>query len=191
MFYFLTSIIISCSFLFLDAAGQIMLGPGMFSVISTQPCENDADMPWRMRLHKHKLNRTHDAFDGEVSLLAELDDSYGARIDVCKMGDGGCKPFIRESRECIPCLARAHASENVRAVLVALGINPPDFPVPKGEYRLDNYLVNAEDLDKISVYGEYHGTGYVVKDGQDVACYRMLIKFEPIDNFGSFPALYG
>ncbi|XP_061722987.1 uncharacterized protein LOC133529308 [Cydia pomonella] len=93
--------------------------------------------------------------------------------------------------ECLPCLVRQHASENARTVFVALGIDPPDFPVPKGKYRLGNYLLDVEDLSKTGVYGEYHGIGYVVKDGQNIACIRMSVKFEPIDNFGSLPALYG
>ncbi|XP_063628837.1 uncharacterized protein LOC134800258 isoform X2 [Cydia splendana] len=179
MFYFVTSLIISCGFLFLDSAGQNMLGAGTWSVLSTQPCENDAEMPWRVRVRRHKLNRTHDAFDGEV------------RVDVCKVVEGGCKPFIKESRECLPCIVREHAWENTKKVLVALGIDPPAFPIPKGEYQLDNYLVDVEELSKKGVYGEYHGQGYIVKDGQDIACLRMSVKFEPIDNFGSMPSLYG
>ncbi|XP_063368420.1 uncharacterized protein LOC134656823 isoform X2 [Cydia amplana] len=179
MFYFLTTSVISCGFLFLDAAGQSMLGSGTWSVISTQPCENDAEMPWRVRLRRHKLNRTHDVFDLEV------------RGEVCTVVEGGCKPFISESRECIPCIVRERASENARKILEALQVDPPVFPVPKGEYRLDNYLVDVEELSKKGVYGEYRGTGYIVKDGQDVACYRMSVKFEPIDNFGSLPSLYG
>ncbi|XP_063541592.1 uncharacterized protein LOC134750361 [Cydia strobilella] len=191
MFYFLTSIIISCGFLFLDSAGQSIVGFGMWSVMSVEPCKNDAEMPWRVRLRKHKLNRTHDAFDGELSLLAEVDDSYGIRADICKMVGGGCKPFMSESRECIPCLVKEHAPENAKTVLMALGINPPEFPIPKGEYRLDNYLVNVEDLSKEGIYGEYGGQLYVVKDGQNIACVRMSVKYEPIDNIGSLPALYG
>ncbi|XP_063389016.1 uncharacterized protein LOC134674804 isoform X2 [Cydia fagiglandana] len=264
MFYFITSLIISCGFLFLDSAGQNILirppmprcresryerkrahtrgrpgygdyawksgrplsvksviflfiytqGSGTWSVVSTQPCQNDAEMPLRVRLRRHKLNRTHDGFDLEV------------RADVCKMVEGGCKPFMEESRDCLPCLARERGWESTRSVLVALGIDPPDFPIPKfhywiamssqdlnlsikndterqfkqkkyrfrrenGEYKLDNYVVDAEGLAKKGLYSEFQGTGYIVKHGQDIACYQMSVKFEPIDEFGSVSSLYG
>ncbi|XP_063389026.1 uncharacterized protein LOC134674805 isoform X2 [Cydia fagiglandana] len=137
MFYIVTSLIISCGFLFLDSACQNMLGSGTWSVISTQPCENDAEMPWRVRLRRHKLNRTHDVFDAELTALADIDESFS------------------------------------------------------GEYKLDNYMVDTEELSKKGLYGEFQGTGYVVKDGQDIACYQMSLKFEPIDEFGSVSSLYG
>ncbi|XP_063389023.1 uncharacterized protein LOC134674805 isoform X1 [Cydia fagiglandana] len=191
MFYIVTSLIISCGFLFLDSACQNMLGSGTWSVISTQPCENDAEMPWRVRLRRHKLNRTHDVFDAELTALADIDESFSLRGLVCKVVGGGCKPFIEESRDCLPCIVREHAWENARSVLVAVGIDPPDFPIPKGEYKLDNYMVDTEELSKKGLYGEFQGTGYVVKDGQDIACYQMSLKFEPIDEFGSVSSLYG
>ncbi|XP_063389020.1 uncharacterized protein LOC134674804 isoform X4 [Cydia fagiglandana] len=241
MFYFITSLIISCGFLFLDSAGQNILirppmprcresryerkrahtrgrpgygdyawksgrplsvksviflfiytqGSGTWSVVSTQPCQNDAEMPLRVRLRRHKLNRTHDGFDLEVSSLEDIDDSYSVRADVCKMVEGGCKPFMEESRDCLPCLARERGWESTRSVLVALGIDPPDFPIPKGEYKLDNYVVDAEGLAKKGLYSEFQGTGYIVKHGQDIACYQMSVKFEPIDEFGSVSSLYG
>ncbi|XP_061717406.1 uncharacterized protein LOC133525163 [Cydia pomonella] len=142
-------------------------------------------MSWRVRVRRHKLNRTHDAFNGNVSLLEDLDESYGGRLEICKMVFGGCKPFSTRKTDCLAETVKKHGEESARRVFAFVGIDPPTFPIPKGFYHAVNYVANMSNILKESVYGEFKADCYVVKDGMDVACLQLYVKFEPVNNYDS------
>ncbi|XP_061717409.1 uncharacterized protein LOC133525166 [Cydia pomonella] len=178
------NIIISCGLL-IGIRGQQMLGAGKWTVLSTQQCANDAEMPWTLHVRRHKLNRTHDAFDADIDLEDDLDDSCAIRLDICKVVDGGCKPYMIMADDCLPNFIKKHAKENVEKVLVSGGVDPPDFPIKKGSFHLKDYVISMEEMEKEGVYGTFEVEAFIIKDGQDVACIKITVKYEPRDDYGS------
>ncbi|XP_063622883.1 uncharacterized protein LOC134794943 isoform X3 [Cydia splendana] len=171
------NIIISCVLL-IGIRGQQMLGAGKWTVLSTQQCAKDADMPWTLRVRRHKFNRTHDAFDVDLELEDDLDDSCAIRLDICKVVDGGCKPYMVMADDCLPNFVKKHAEVNVKLVLGSAGMDPPDFPIQKGRYDVHQFIVDSNGLPKYGMYGEWLADAYVVKDGKDMACQQVVMTYE-------------
>ncbi|XP_063538182.1 uncharacterized protein LOC134747493 [Cydia strobilella] len=178
--------IILCSFLTFGMSREWMLGIGRWSVLDVQPCANDAEMPWTLRVRRHELNRTHDAYDADVNTLADFDDSVGIRINTCMMMDGGCKHFQTLNYGCARILIYFAARDNVRRSLEAVGLDPPDFPIPQGEYHVENFVLDLSHLNNRSLYGSFSSEVIFWKDGQDVACLKVALSFEPLGD-GSPP----
>ncbi|XP_063622993.1 uncharacterized protein LOC134795087 isoform X2 [Cydia splendana] len=178
--------IIVCSFLTLGVSGERMMGIGRWSVSDVQPCANDAEMPWMMRVRRHELNHTHDAYDADVNTLADFDDSVGININTCMMTDGGCELFKMLSFGCARILIYFAARDNVRRALEAVGLDPPDFPIPQGEYHVENFVLDLSHLNNHSLYGNFSSEVILWKEGQDVACLKVALRFEPLED-GSPP----
>ncbi|XP_063622992.1 uncharacterized protein LOC134795087 isoform X1 [Cydia splendana] len=175
--------IIVCSFLTLGVSGERMMGIGRWSVSDVQPCANDAEMPWMMRVRRHELNHTHDAYDADVNTLADFDDSVGIRIDACMMMDGGCKRFMTMAYDCARKFINVAARENMRRAFVLAGVDPPEFPIPIGEYQVRNFVLDMENLSKQGVYGDFISDAFITKGGQDMACLKLLLRFEQLDDW--------
>ncbi|XP_063623132.1 uncharacterized protein LOC134795231 [Cydia splendana] len=156
----LISVLVSCCFLLIGIIGQNILGPGTWSILNIEECARDAEMPWRVRVRRHKLNRTHDAYNANVSVLEDLDDSYGGRLEVCKMVYGGCKHFSTRKTDCLADTVKQYGEESARRALAFVGIDPPTFPIPKGYYQAKNYLANMSNVFKECVYGEFKANCY-------------------------------
>ncbi|XP_063384740.1 uncharacterized protein LOC134670851 [Cydia fagiglandana] len=179
------NIIISCVLL-TDIRGQQMLGTGKWTVLSTQQCARDADMPWTLRVRRHKFNRTHDAFDVYLDLKDNLDNSSAIRLDICKVVDGGCKPYMVMADDCLPNFVKKYAQENVKLVLESAGMDPPDFPIQKGSLNLKDYVMNMEDMeDKDGVYGTFEVEAFAIKGGEEKTCAKVVVKYEPKEDYGS------
>ncbi|XP_063622881.1 uncharacterized protein LOC134794943 isoform X1 [Cydia splendana] len=178
------NIIISCVLL-IGIRGQQMLGAGKWTVLSTQQCAKDADMPWTLRVRRHKFNRTHDAFDVDLELEDDLDDSCAIRLDICKVVDGGCKPYMVMADDCLPNFVKKHAEVNVKLVLGSAGMDPPDFPIQKGSLHLKDYVMNMEDMEKEGVYGTFEVEAFVIKGGEEQACAKVVVKYEPKEDYGA------
>ncbi|XP_063538180.1 uncharacterized protein LOC134747491 [Cydia strobilella] len=181
------NIIISCGLL-IGIRGQKMLGAGKWTVLSTQQCVKDAEMAWTLRVRRHKINRTHDAFDLDVNLGDDLDDSCAIRFDICMMVDGGCKPYMVMADDCLPNYVKRYAEENVKMILASAGVDPPDFPVKKGSLHLKDYVMNMEEMAKDGVYGTFEVEAFILKDAQELACIKVTLKYEPEDDYGSMGA---
>ncbi|XP_063384743.1 uncharacterized protein LOC134670856 [Cydia fagiglandana] len=136
-----------------------------------------------LHVRRHKLNRTHDAYDVDGRALEDFDDSVGIRIDACMMMDGGCKPFMTVAYHCARKFINVAARENMRRALVLAGVDPPEFPIPKGEYEVRNFVLDMENLSKQGVYGDFVSDAFLTKDGQDVACLKLLLRFEQLDDW--------
>ncbi|XP_063384742.1 uncharacterized protein LOC134670855 [Cydia fagiglandana] len=174
--------IILCSFLTLRVSGKRMMGIGRWSVSDVQPCANDAEMPWMMRVRRHELNRTYDAYDADVHTLADFDDSVGIRISTCMMMDGVCENFQTLNHGCARILIYFAARDNVWRALEAFGIDPPDFPIPQGEYHAENFVLDLSHLNDYSLYGNFSSEVSLFKEEQDVACLKVAIRFEPLED---------
>jgi hypothetical protein len=52
----------------------------------------------------------------------------------------------------------------------------------QGEYHLKNVLLDLEELPEDGIYGDFGVDGYIVKDGVDVACVQISVKYEATDS---------
>ncbi|XP_061717407.1 uncharacterized protein LOC133525164 [Cydia pomonella] len=162
--------------------GQLILGTGRWSVQNVQDCENDEKYPATMHVRRFKLNRTHDAFNVDTYFGVDVDESFGIRIVIYKKVDGGFKLYMTLADNNLPRFVKAHSEKNIKYGLELAGLDPPDFPVPKGELHIKNFVINMDELAQEGMYGEFMGYGYIIKDLRDVACMKVYYKYEPADD---------
>ncbi|XP_063384446.1 uncharacterized protein LOC134670573 [Cydia fagiglandana] len=116
-------------------------------------------------------------------LVGIIGQNILGRIEVCKVVFGGCKHFTSRKTDCLADTVRQYANASARRALTFVRIDPPTFPIPKGYYKAENYLANMSKVFKECVYGEFKADCYLVKDGMDLACLRLYLKYEPVDNY--------
>ncbi|XP_061717408.1 uncharacterized protein LOC133525165 [Cydia pomonella] len=175
------SSIISCSVLIFTIKGQGMIGTGKWTLVVAQNCSRDAEMPHKMYMHKHKLNRTHNYFDLGATIPEVIDNSIAVRVDIKRKVDGAWKQYMIWADDCLPCACKQFAGKNMKRGFEAAGIDPPDFPIPKGRYDIHRFIVDSNGLPKFGMWGEWMADAYVMKDGKDMACQQVLMTYEKTD----------
>ncbi|XP_063366425.1 uncharacterized protein LOC134654895 [Cydia amplana] len=176
--------IIFCFLLIPGVLGQLVLGPGTWSIVNVQQCENGEKYPAKMHIRKFKLNRTHDAFDVDTYFGPDVDETFGIRLVLYKKVDGGFKLFMTLADDNLPRFVKAYSAKNIKHGLELAGIIPPDFPVPRGELHIRDFVINVDELAQEGMYGDFLGYGYIIKDLRDVACMKVYYKYEPNDDKG-------
>ncbi|KAL0879828.1 hypothetical protein ABMA27_003534 [Loxostege sticticalis] len=177
----LSTLLVQLSLIFFEALsvtsmGDSMLGPGLWRVVSVGPCEQQLDMT--LDVVRRKVNRTHDGFTAKLTTDEEIDDSFGLRVDICKHVDGGCKPYQVLADESLPRYVQKYAADNARDFLGAAGLDPPDFPIPKGEHVVKNYVFDYSELPEDGIYGEFGADAYIVKEEKDIACLHLDLEYK-------------
>ncbi|XP_063366424.1 uncharacterized protein LOC134654894 [Cydia amplana] len=172
--------IISCTFLILTIRCQE--DKCKWTFLNIQNCSNDAEMPYKMYMHKYKVNRTHVAFDFGGDVPEPIDDSYAVRVDIKRKVTGAWKQYMIWGDDCLPCAGKKFAEENVKRGFIAAGIDPPEFPVPKGRYDVKQFVVDTTELPQFSrllgMDGEWSADVYVIKDGRDLLCHQIVMLYE-------------
>ncbi|CAH0718964.1 unnamed protein product, partial [Brenthis ino] len=163
-----------------------MLGPGIWSLISVIECtEPLVQEDIQIQLTKHKLNRTHDGVSAKLKAIAKIDDNYGVLIDVCKYVDGGCKQYQLISDNSVVSMLEKYAKDMVADVLGFANIDPPEFPIPQGEYEINDYVVNYCQLPREAPYGKFEASGFLVQGNVKVGCVRLVLEFNKFED-GNF-----
>ncbi|CAH2087812.1 unnamed protein product [Euphydryas editha] len=160
-----------------------MLGPGLWSLISISECSLDLENEVAtFEVNKHKLNRTHDGISATFVAAETIDDKYGVLIEVCKYVDGGCKQYQVVSDNSVVSMLNKYSKENVINVLTLAGIDPPEFPIEKGEYHFDDYVFEYCKLPRESIYGEFEALTFLVLNNEKVSCIKSVLEFNKLED---------
>ncbi|XP_026492519.1 uncharacterized protein LOC113398135 [Vanessa tameamea] len=160
-----------------------MLGPGIWSLISIGKCPMKIkDEVLIVDMDKHKVNRTHDGISADVVATDTIDDKYAALIEICKYVDGGCKPYQILSDNSAVNMLNKYAKENVFNALTLAKLDPPEFPVDKGEYHVDDYVTDYCKLPREAIYGEFEALSYLILNNEKVACIKCVLAFDKFED---------
>ncbi|XP_063622969.1 uncharacterized protein LOC134795062 [Cydia splendana] len=173
--------IFACSFLICGISGQKNVGPGKWSVLNIMKCDKDSMMPMKLDANRRKVNRTHDGFNAKLEVEEEIDDTFGVRLDICKVVDGGCKDYSTMADDSLIKFAKKYAEGNVKTAMECADIDPPDFPVPVGVHTIKSFLFNYDELPPEGPYGEYMACGYLIKDAREVMCAKVHTMFQEVE----------
>ncbi|KPI98256.1 hypothetical protein RR46_09472 [Papilio xuthus] len=155
-------------------------GPGKWVIVSIDRCEEDEKYQTNIDVDMHRANRTHVAFSFKVSLAEDFDYTVSIRIDICKYVDGGCKTYQTLADESAINFCEKYAKQNVDAALQMLDMN--GFPLPVGDYAVDDYIFNVAELPENAVYGDFVGKGYLIKQGVEFSCVKVAANFVKNDD---------
>ncbi|XP_030026890.2 uncharacterized protein LOC115444731 [Manduca sexta] len=179
-------IIFTLFFTFSMVHGQqgSMIGPGLWNILSFMEYEPRVgdNLYMNCDVVKRRLNRTNEGYNVTCDFEKDLDDSYGILIDICKKVDGGCKPYQILKDENITQFFEKYTNENIKQLLLLAGVDPPEFPLATGSYKVQNYMVDYCNLPPNCPYGEYEGTGCITKHGQRVCCVAAIVEFVEDNN---------
>ncbi|XP_045453618.1 uncharacterized protein LOC123662881 [Melitaea cinxia] len=160
-----------------------MLGPGMWSLISIGDCSLDLENEVAtFEVNKHKLNRTHDGFSATIVASETIDDKYGGLVEVCKYVDGGCKQYQVVSDNNVVSMLNKYSKENVISALTLANIDPPEFPIEKGEYHVEDYVLEYCKLPQEAIYGEFEALSFLVLNNEKVACVKCVLEFNKLED---------
>ncbi|XP_045453630.1 uncharacterized protein LOC123662894 [Melitaea cinxia] len=164
-----------------------MLGPGVWSLTSLDKCSIELkEEIITLDLYKHKLNRTHDGISADGDFLNDIGDNYGALVEICRFVDGGCKPSQVLSDNSVANMIRQYGSkENIINALTLANIDPPEFPIPKGKYHVDDFMIDYCKLPRDGFYGKFEGVGYLMRGSDKVGCIKMVMEFNKFDDDNS------
>ncbi|CAF4762926.1 unnamed protein product [Pieris macdunnoughi] len=159
-------------------------GPGLWFVHGINNCDEELPrVAANITVNKHKLNRTHDVYDAALDVYETVGDGYGILIDICKHTDGGCKQVQVVTDNDIGMFAEKYAKDNMEVAFSMGGIDPPRFPVQPGSYKIEDFYFDHCEMPEESIYGEFTGDAFIVKDNVRVACFRAHVEFrEEEDN---------
>ncbi|XP_050355730.1 uncharacterized protein LOC126776908 isoform X2 [Nymphalis io] len=136
----------------------------------------------KVEMDKHKLNRTHDGISADVITTETIDSKYAALVEICKYVDGGCKPYQILSDNDVVSMLNKYAEENVLNALTLAKIDPPEFPVEKGEYHVDDYVMDYCKLPREAVYGKFETLSFLMLNGEKVGCIKCVLEFNKFED---------
>ncbi|CAB3252552.1 unnamed protein product [Arctia plantaginis] len=152
------------------------VGPGKWNLIDITKCEEEYHK-FKFDIEKKKINRTHDGIDAYVTLDEDFTDQFAMRIDICKEVDGGCKQYQVITDESFVKFIYKYAKNNVRTCLEMGNIDPPEFPIPAGEYDIKEFIFNNDELPADGPYGEFAARGYMLRGSEEIGCIEVYAEF--------------
>ncbi|KAL0879614.1 hypothetical protein ABMA27_003333 [Loxostege sticticalis] len=159
-----------------------ILGPGRWDVLNVAQCDNPDQYEVQIFVHKKKFTRDKDCYNGNLTLVDRLDESYAIRIELCVTVDGGCKPYQNYSDDSFINYIKRYAQHNVEKALLMSGVDPPEFPMEPGVYHIENYVFDYCELLRTGVYGKYGTDVFLIKDGKNIGCMHYLLEFRAGDD---------
>ncbi|KAJ8728744.1 hypothetical protein PYW07_006440 [Mythimna separata] len=153
------------------------IGPGVWKVNYIRKCETDLHK-FKFDIIQKKINRTHDGFTANFKLDESFNEDFGIRVDICKYVDGGCKQYQVLSDDCFVNFVNKYAENNVKEGLTMAGFDPPEFPLPAGDYSVSDYIFDYSELPSDAIYGRFCAKGFMLKDTEEVGCVELHVEFK-------------
>ncbi|XP_030023272.1 uncharacterized protein LOC115442387 isoform X2 [Manduca sexta] len=159
-------------------------GPGLWNILNIYKYEGEGQDEFYLDydIVKRRLNRTHEGYNISCDLQKDFDDSHAMHIDICKKVDGGCKPYQILDDDSVVHFIEQHSKENLENLLTAAGVDPPEFPIPKGKYTVNNFIIDYCDLPPNGPYGEYEAVACIMKDAVKALCVVTNVEFVEDDD---------
>ncbi|XP_035443134.2 uncharacterized protein LOC118271235 [Spodoptera frugiperda] len=155
-----------------------LLGEGRWLVLSMRDCEDADQYDIIMTSSRTKINRTHDSFNMHLDLDRELNSSYGIEVDIFKLIDGTFKFHHTMGGDDFCEFAKKHTGDNWNKLLALGGVDPPDCPIPTGEIKINEFIVDYQQMEKTGLYGTFDVIVYLLQEGHRIICTQWMLRFE-------------
>ncbi|XP_077298980.1 uncharacterized protein LOC143920137 [Arctopsyche grandis] len=176
------------SYILFDASCEPSIGgPADLNIKSIDQCPDPEQYKYVVNIQRHKVNRTHEAFDGNSNLEIPLDENTGIYVNVAKKTkDGSYKPNELEFKETDACrFLLKWVGKGFTELLTSIG-EPPNCPVKTGSYVFKNFLIDYRELPSTLPYGDFRADMYLIRDEERVICLQVFFMTKPkIGPFGS------
>ncbi|KAF9824723.1 hypothetical protein SFRURICE_010330 [Spodoptera frugiperda] len=153
-------------------------GEGRWLVLSMRDCEDADQYDIIMTSSRTKINRTHDSFNMHLDLDRELNSSYGIEVDIFKLIDGTFKFHHTMGGDDFCEFAKKHTGDNWNKLLALGGVDPPDCPIPTGEIKINEFIVDYQQMEKTGLYGTFDVIVYLLQEGHRIICTQWMLRFE-------------
>ncbi|CAH1634720.1 unnamed protein product [Spodoptera littoralis] len=165
--------------LFTTCSGDVeLLGKGRWLVLTMMDCEDADQYDIILTSSRTKINRTHDSFNLHMDLDRELNSSYGVQLIIYKEMDGGFKYHQTMGSDNFCEYVKENTGENWSKLLTLGGFDPPDCPIPTGEFKINEFIVDYQQLEETGLYGTFDVTLHLLHEGHKIICTRWLVRFE-------------
>ncbi|CAH0663744.1 unnamed protein product [Spodoptera exigua] len=165
--------------LFSTGYGDVeLLGKGRWLVLTMMNCEDADQYDIILTSSRTKINRTHDSFNLHMDLDRELNSSYGVELVIYKEMDGGFKFHQTMGSDNFCDFVKEYTGENWSKLLSMAGVDPPDCPIPTGEFKITEFVVDYQQLEETGLYGTFDVTVFLLHEAHRIICTRWLVRFE-------------
>ncbi|KAJ8728749.1 hypothetical protein PYW07_006445 [Mythimna separata] len=174
----LLTVLCSTSLLVNGFGNDWFIGKGQWQVKHIEECEKPEQYPHRIQINRRKINRTHDAFNAHIVTTTEINDTFGVQLVLYKEVDGGFRLIQQISNGYLCTFGKSFAGRNIQMLFEKAGIDPPDCPIPAGEYTIEDFVIDYRPIMSTSLYGDFQTYTYITYRGKRVACGRTHCRFE-------------
>ncbi|XP_052748374.1 uncharacterized protein LOC113510907 [Galleria mellonella] len=152
-------------------------GPGQWSVKEVGSC--DVQYPSNLYLSQATVNTTADQYDGVMNLPYGIDNTFSMTLYYTKLDAD--RPDTRAlSQSFGQFLYRFTVNTDRGQCRLAAETHPFYFPVPRNNYKFDDYVYKYQDyhLPTVGIYGTYKVNAYLVRGQQIHGCSLLTVQFK-------------
>ncbi|XP_026736860.1 uncharacterized protein LOC113500312 [Trichoplusia ni] len=168
--------IVACACVAVISGGNF--GAAIWSTRAINQCD-EPNHKFKTVIKLMDINETHDGFYGDVELVEDFTEEYGVRLDISKLVEDEFKQFDVIYDDNLFNFFDKYAHKYVVGCFNAVGINPPALPIPKGNYKINEYVYSKEIMP--GLFGTYMIKLYIVKDNLDEGCIEIQIEGEEVE----------